>query len=168
MKRLLTLTMVLAIAGAVTAQEAGTLKGVACLSGWTFDKGKTYDAGFKVGGEVLLQDSKGLSVRTLYTKYELTDVDKQAIEVSTLMKWYAGKRWTFYTNGGAEFILSGVEDDVVPIYGFGASRIIWTEKDFAGTIPASCSIFGELFLGDGTDITSHAQVNIGLTFTRSQ
>ena len=172
MKKLLIisiLTLCALTAFGQTPIKENNLYGYTMFSGWSGDKFSTVNGGLKIGTIISLDSDRKLFLRTGYSSLNWGDGLVQSIDVVPTLVWYLGSRWSFYALGGLTGYVSGDNDGLDAVGGFGASRRVWTSKQ-AGSIPACLDLFGEVLLSQSRDQVTGgmAQVNIGVKFGRSE
>lgn len=132
----------------------------------------TWGGGVKLGFLQKLDKTKGLYLRTLYSRFEFGEKSAltHSLDYSLLLKWYAGRKWDIYMNLGASTHIGGEFSGTDPIGGVGFSRIIYTDDSGNNTKPFTAKAFFEIDLADsdGQLAGNYAQVNIGFTLARPE
>lgn len=176
MKRLLILTAILLLLPFTVTIKAGThapLKAVIMGTALVDDgfDADTWAGGVKVGTMVSIDESKGLYLRTMFTRsaFGPSQSDVQSISTAVLMDWFLGKEFGFYMTLGGESYISGDFTGTDGFAGFGLTRSLWSSDDPAYKVPPQVDIFVEAMVqdGDSKQMGSLMQFNIGLTLTKS-
>ena len=165
---LCTVTLVMLLYPGISARDTqkAPLYGVVSGSVITSNNFGDVSGGYRVGILVPIDDGRGLSMRTLYTKAQWGDDRLESMQVAGLLSWYAGKKWDFYVVVGRDAWLSGDEKGSDWIGGFGATRRIYTDRDPKYLIPFTIDVFFD-YSSDDTDGEGNVnQINFGLQFSR--
>ena len=144
-------------------------------SGFYDGNGETTDgikddwgAGFKIGLDTKI--GAGLTGRLLYNKIKVGAAKSaKSLQATLLREWYVGKQWGFYLTGGTENYIEG-SSGIDMVGGFGASRVILTDKSENYKTPLIIRGFAEILFTDAEDETSSsgnfAQINLGITISK--
>jgi hypothetical protein len=124
------------------------------------------DFGIKTGLQIRIDGSRGMWLRTVYSRIGLgPDGPSEAIAPSLLIDWYAGKKWKFYLDGGAQHYVGGPLEDTDLFWGLGVSRRIWTAPlTYGYKIPFHLDGFAEVTFDDGSGqiYGNYMQINVGI------
>lgn len=171
MKKLAILLMLLLAVTAMgqTVIKENNLYGYTMFSGWSGDKFANVNGGLKIGTIISLDSDRKLFLRTGYSSLNWGNSLVQSIDIVPTLNWYLGNRWSFYALGGLTGYVSGENEGLDAVGGFGASRRVWTSKQ-VGSTPASLDLFGEVLLSQSRDQATGglAQINIGVKFGRAE
>lgn len=136
-----------------------------------FDQ-NTWGGGVKLGYLMQLDKTKGLYIRSLYSRFTFGEENEltHSLDNSLLLEWYAGRKWNIYMNLGASTHIGGEFSGTDPVGGIGFSRIIYTDDSGNNTKPFTVKTFLEVDLADsdGQTTGNYAQVNIGFTLARPE
>ncbi len=166
-KLLIIVTALLIIAAPLTlkAENAGYV-----ISGgvWTDDGFEKTGGGFLTGVTFSLDESRGLYGRALYHKFNIGAKPVQTVNLTALLKYKLGKRYSLYFNVGAEeYMTEDVETTIVG--GVGLEKTIWSGplgEDIHA--PWSMRLFAEVdFVNQNIDTGDGKtfRIFIGLIFT---
>lgn len=127
----------------------------------------TTSGGLQIGTMVSIDDGKGLSLRTLYTKAKWGDLDFEAYRFAPMLSWYAGKNWDFYVLlGGTAYQIEG-ETGGDYFVGFGTSRRLYTAKGDEWAVPFTVDGFLDFTTDDmGGVYDNVAQITLGIQFSK--
>ena len=173
MKKILIVVIVMLVSCAVSSRaqalKENGLYGYTMFSGWSGDKFANVNGGIKIGTIISLDSDRKLYLRTGYSSLNWGEGTVQSIDIVPTLSWYLGNRWSFYALGGLTGYVSGANDGMDAVGGFGASRRVWTSK-FVSESPACFDIFGEMLLSQSRDQATGglAQINIGVKFGRAE
>jgi len=172
-KRLILFLMVVVaiyfIADSPKAQDA-PISGVVAGGAWTWNDFKDAGGGVQLGTQVQIDQERGLSIRTLYTQFDVGEVGPaKVIKTSVLSAYDFGKKWSFYFEIGGNFYMNTDSGDDGDFFGgFGASRRIYTADPKTWIVPGSVDLFGEVSFcpSDGVPTGDYVQLLLGLKFTK--
>ena len=134
---------------------------------WTDSKLNDAGGGFLSGIKANLDESRGLSIRTLYHQFNFGHEPAKSIATSALLEFSLGKKYDIYFLVGPEFNMSGASGTNF-IGGAGMHKPVWTGAVTKSTLnPWSFGVFLETNYADndfaGTD--GYFKIFGGLTFT---
>lgn len=167
MRRLAIISALLLCSVAATqAEDTPPFCGVISGCGVTNHDFTQFKGGVQTGLAIPLDADKGLILRTLYTKAEFGDGNIEAIRISPLLKWYAGKKWDFYLVFGGDAALTD-ETDGAYFVGAGVNRRIYTGDVTSWAVPFVVDAFVDFTTADTDGGGSNVnQINLGLQFSK--
>lgn len=156
------------LAASAYAQEptpgfAGVISGSALAA----DNFSSWGGGLQIGTEFSIDADRWLSIRTLYTKWNFGEPKLQAVQITGILTWYAGKKWGFYALAGADEWIGGEQTGTDFLLGFGTNRQVYKAGGDEWAVPFTVEVFGEMiFSNTDSPISNFAQLNLGAKFTR--
>jgi hypothetical protein len=152
-----------------TLEESGQSL-ILMTSGFTDNKFKSFGGGFKIGGQMTVNEAKDEWVRVIYAQFNVGADPIQALELSALQDYYVGSKWKLYLMLAGTTYIGGDNNGTDFSAGFGLSRRVWTAKDASAThIPFGVDLYGEMIFteGSGQPSGSFAQINLGIKLNKA-
>jgi hypothetical protein len=162
---------VLLLAAAAFGQEApqkAPLSGVVAGSAVAANEFSNWAGAVQVGIITPIDQSKGVSARTLYTKASFGhDEYIESLRLTGLLSWHIGKGWEFYVPLGADFYTGGAEGGVDAFGGLGTMVRLHTAHNQDYLVPFSIDVFAEAEFSDVDEAKDNlAHLTFGLIFAK--
>lgn len=169
MKKLLLMALILpiVIASASFALDRAPLYGVVSGSVLGANNFTTLSGALQIGANVSIDASKGLSLRTLYTKAHWGDLEFTATTVTPMLSWYAGSKWDFYVMLGRQSWELDDESGTDYFLGFGTSRRLYTANGDEWAVPFTVDGFVDFTTDNKGDVYDNVgQLTFGFQFSK--
>lgn len=161
------LVAVFMVAPAIAQEPTPGFAGVISGSALAADNFSSWGGGIQIGTEFSLDADKWLSIRTLYTQWNVGSPGLEAIQATGLLNWYVGNRWAFYALMGADAWMDGEQSGTDLLIGFGMNRQVYRAGGDEWAVPFTVDVFGEMVFSDVDNPTGNfVQLNFGTKFTR--
>ncbi len=160
------LVVLLAPFGLTHAQERAPFYGVVAGTMIGVNDFGDISGGFQTGMMVSIDASRGLMLRTLYTKAQWGDVRFSSVRIAPLLTWYAGHQWEFYVVAGGDRWTTDSLHGGDYFVGLGLSRRLYTSTHSDYVVPFTIDAFMDFASESVSPFDNTTQIVFGLQFSK--